>query len=94
MKNKLIKRARFFCLAFFLLYIVLIAAPCFAAFRFAVIGDTQGGRQGINKAVFRSLMEELRSEDPDFIVFVGDITAGSGDGKRYDLWPCLICLYP
>lgn len=76
-------RAGFLYLALFL-SIALSAIPCFADFRFAVIGDTQGYRDGVNKKVLETFMEQAKSEETGFIVFVGDLITGSEDSERHE----------
>jgi 3',5'-cyclic AMP phosphodiesterase CpdA len=56
----------------------LIAAPCFADFRFAVIGDTRDySSGGVNVKTMRAILEKIKSEKPDFIVVTGDMITGS-----------------
>ena len=75
-----------------------IAAPCFADFRFAVIGDTRGdGPDGINVKVFKALLEKIRSEKADFIVVTGDMITGSAKSNihrdRLKKWKGIIKRY-
>lgn len=69
-------RARQLSLALFL-FIILTARPCFADFRFAVIGDSRGRDDGINTEVLLEILNQIKSEDVDFIVVVGDLITGS-----------------
>ncbi|MBU4312971.1 MAG: metallophosphoesterase [Candidatus Omnitrophica bacterium] len=71
-----ISRARFLSLALFL-FIILMAAPCLADFRFVVMGDSRGRDDGINTEVLEPLLEQVKSEEPEFIVFVGDLITGT-----------------
>jgi len=75
-KGRRFKKAGFFYPAFFLL-IILITTPCFADFRFAVMGDSRGKDDGINTEVLDTLLEQVESDQPEFIIFVGDLITGS-----------------
>lgn len=69
-------RAGFLYPALFL-FIIFIATLCFADFKFVVIGDTQGWGGGINKKILNSLMRQVELQQPEFIIFLGDLTSGS-----------------
>jgi 3',5'-cyclic AMP phosphodiesterase CpdA len=70
-------RARCLSLALFLC-IFSVTRICFADFKFAVIGDTRANDEdGINTDVLGNLMEAIKSEKVNFIVFVGDIITGT-----------------
>lgn len=56
----------------------LLAKPCFADFRFAVIGDTRGdSSSGINVKVMKAILEKIKQEKVDFIIVTGDMITGS-----------------
>ena len=56
----------------------LLATPCFADFRFAVIGDTRANNEdGINIEIMKIVLEKIKSEKVDFIVVAGDMITGS-----------------
>ncbi|NQV04307.1 MAG: metallophosphoesterase [Candidatus Omnitrophica bacterium] len=77
-------RAGFLYPALFL-FIVFIATPCVADFRFAVIGDSRGHDDGINTEVLLEILKQIKSENVDFIVVVGDLITGSKhSGKHRD----------
>ena len=69
-------RAGFLYPALFL-FIVFMATPCVADFRFAVIGDSRGHDDGINTEVLHEIMRQIKSNEVDFIVVVGDLITGS-----------------
>lgn len=71
-----ISRAGLLSSALFL-FIVFIVTPCFADFRFAVMGDSRGNEDGINTEILPRLLEQLKSDKPEFIIFVGDLITGS-----------------
>ncbi|MBU3911885.1 MAG: metallophosphoesterase [Candidatus Omnitrophica bacterium] len=71
-----ILRAGFLYPALFL-FMFLMAGPCFADFRFAVMGDSRGGEDGINTEMLNNFLEQAKSNDIDFIIFVGDLITGS-----------------
>jgi len=76
------------------LFIVFIVTPCFADFRFAVMGDSRGNDDGINTEILPRLLEQLKSDEPEFIVFVGDLITGSKYSdehkKRLLKWKAII----
>lgn len=62
----------------------LLAAPCFADFRFAVIGDTRGNNEdGINIEVMKAILEKIKSEKVDFIIVAGDMITGSAKSRAH-----------
>ena len=76
----------------------LIASPCFADFKFAVIGDTRDyGRNGINVKVMKAIMEKIKAEKPDFIIVTGDMITGSSKSNvhinRLKKWKWIIERY-
>lgn len=76
----------------------LIAAPCFADFRFAVIGDTRDNNEnGINIEIMKIVLEKIKSEKVDFIVVVGDMITGSARSRvhmnRLKKWKGIIERY-
>jgi acid phosphatase type 7 len=55
-----------------------LATPCFADFRFAVIGDTRGySGDGINVKTMKSILEKIKQEKANFIIVTGDMITGS-----------------
>jgi 3',5'-cyclic AMP phosphodiesterase CpdA len=55
-----------------------MATPCFADFRFAVIGDTRDNSfDGINVKVMKAILEKIKQEKVDFIIITGDMITGS-----------------
>ncbi len=63
--------------------LLLLSSPCFADFRFVVMGDSRGSDDGIDTKVFRELLKQAGSESPEFILFAGDMTTGS---KHRDIY--------
>jgi len=58
--------------------VFLLATPCFADFRFAVLGDTRDySSNGINVRVMKAILEKIKAENVDFIIIVGDMITGS-----------------
>lgn len=56
----------------------LIVTPCFADFRFAVIGDTRDNSEdGINNKVMEKILDNIKSENAGFILLTGDMITGS-----------------
>lgn len=56
----------------------LLAVPCFADFRFAVLGDTRDySSDGINVRVMKAILEKIKAENVDFIIIIGDMITGS-----------------
>lgn len=56
----------------------LTATPCFADFRFAVMGDTRDdNNDGINIKVMNAVLGKIKSENVDFILITGDMITGS-----------------
>lgn len=61
-----------------LIWLAVLATPCFADFRFAVIGDTRDySGDGINVKIMKAILENIKSEKVDFIVVTGDMITGS-----------------
>jgi len=61
-----------------LILLYFIAVPCFADFRFAVIGDTRDNTDdGINNRVMERILDKIKSEGVDFIILTGDMITGS-----------------
>ncbi len=61
-----------------------MTGPCFADFRFAVIGDTRGNNEnGINIEIMKIVLEKIKSEKVDFIVVVGDMITGSAKSRAH-----------
>lgn len=73
-------RAGFLYPALFL-FIILLAKPSIADFRFAVMGDSRGDSDGINVNMLRNFLGQARSEKADFIIFAGDLITGSKHKK-------------
>lgn len=58
--------------------IFLLATPCFADFKFAVIGDTRDdSSNGINVKIMKAILEKIKQEKADFIIVTGDMITGS-----------------
>jgi len=71
--------------------VVLAAVPCFADFRFAVMGDTRDySGDGINARVMKAILGQIKTEKVDFIIVVGDMITGSAKsfvhGNRFRIW--------
>ena len=61
-----------------LAFLELLSAPCFADFRFAVMGDTRDySSDGINVKIMKSVLEKIKLEKVDFIIVTGDMITGS-----------------
>lgn len=61
-----------------IIFLVLAAAPCFADFRFVVIGDTRDDSgDGINVKTMKTILDRIKTEKVDFIIVVGDMITGS-----------------
>jgi len=78
--------------------LLLISAPCFADFRFAVMGDTRDDSDnGINIKVMKAILEKIKSEDVDFILVTGDMITGSAKSvihrNRLKKWKGIIERY-
>ena len=76
----------------------LLATPCFADFRFAVIGDTRANNEdGINIEIMKIVLEKIKSEKVDFIIVVGDLITGSAKSRvhmnRLKKWKGIIERY-
>nr|MBU1327941.1 metallophosphoesterase [Candidatus Omnitrophota bacterium] len=76
----------------------LLAAPCFADFRFAVIGDTRDySSDGINAKTMKVILEKIKQEEVDFIVVTGDMITGSAKSSihrnRLKKWKGIIERY-
>ncbi len=76
----------------------LLAAPCFADFRFAVMGDTRDySGDGINVKTMKAILEKIKPEEVDFIVVTGDMITGSAKssihGNRLKKWKGIIERY-
>lgn len=76
----------------------LLASPCFADFRFAVMGDTRDySGDGINVKTMKAILEKIKSEEVDFIVVTGDMITGSAKssihGNRLKKWKGIIERY-
>ncbi|HAZ11001.1 MAG: hypothetical protein A2047_00485 [Omnitrophica bacterium GWA2_41_15] len=76
----------------------LLASPCFADFRFAVMGDTRDySGDGINVKTMKAILEKIKSEKVDFIVVTGDMITGSAKssihGNRLKKWKGIIERY-
>ncbi len=75
------KKARYkiwpFSFIIIFLIMLLASSTCFADFSFIVMGDSRGNDRGINEEIFRRILERITSDEPDFIVFVGDLITGS-----------------
>ena len=70
---KIIKNINIALIVFF-----LITQPCFADFRFAVLGDTRDySSDGINVRVMKAILEKIKAENVDFIIITGDMITGS-----------------
>ncbi len=55
-----------------------LATPCFADFRFAVMGDTRDySGDGINVKTMKSILGKIKQEKVDFIIVTGDMITGS-----------------
>lgn len=81
-----------------LIIIGLMAGPCFADFRFAVIGDTRANNEdGINIEIMKIILEKIKSEKVDFIVVAGDLITGSAKSRahmdRLKKWKSIIEKY-
>jgi len=64
--------------------LVLAALPCFADFRFAVIGDTRDySNDGINVRTAKALLDRIKTEKVDFIIVVGDMITGSAKSSTH-----------
>ena len=80
------------------LIVFLLATPCFADFRFAVLGDTRDySSDGINIKVMNAILEKIKAENVDFIIIVGDMITGSAKtdvhGNRLKKWKSIIERY-
>lgn len=78
-----------------ILVFFIAAMPCFADFRFAVMGDTRGyGRDGINVKTMKAILEKIKQERVDFIIVTGDMITGSAKNdihvNRLKKWKSII----
>jgi len=78
--------------------VFLLVTPCFADFRFAVMGDTRDySPDGINTRVMKAILEKIKAENVDFIIIVGDMITGSTKTdvhkNRLEKWKSLIGEY-
>lgn len=55
------------------------------AWRFVAVGDSRGGDQGVNTAVWSHLVDAILTEDVDFVLFPGDLTT-SGTQSSFEHW--------
>ena len=75
-----------------------MATPCFADFRFAVMGDTRDySGDGINVKTMKAILEKIKQEKVDFIVVTGDMITGSAKSSihlnRLKKWKGIIERY-
>ena len=90
---KIIKNINIVLILFF-----LIVQPCFADFRFAVIGDTRDdSNNGINVKTMKAILDKIKSEGVDFILVTGDMITGSAKSavhiSRLKRWKGIIEAY-
>ena len=52
------------------------------AWKFCVTGDSRGSDQGINSAVLKRLVTEIKQEQPEYVLFVGDLVNGYTNAKN------------
>jgi Icc-related predicted phosphoesterase len=81
-----------------LIFLGVLTAPCFADFRFAVIGDTRDySGDGINVKIMKAILDKIKSEKVDFIVITGDMITGSAKSSihmnRLKKWKGIIERY-
>jgi len=77
------------------MFVFFVVTPCFADFRFAVMGDTRDySKDGINVKIMKIILERVKSEKPDFIVVTGDMITGSAKSnihaQRLNRWKGII----
>lgn len=58
---------------------------CFDAWKFVIVGDSQGGDSGVNKDVWAHLVYAIIAEGADLVLFTGDLT-GSGSQEELEQW--------
>lgn len=62
----------------------IIVNPCFADFRFAVIGDTRDDSEdGINVKIMKAILDKIKLEGVDFILVTGDMITGSSKSAAH-----------
>ena len=81
-----------------LILLCFTAVPCFADYRFAVIGDTRdGSADGINNKVMQAILDNIKIEGVKFIIVTGDMITGSTrsniHGNRLNKWKAIIERY-
>ena len=78
-------------IAIIIIYLLLVGdrhacplQPCFADFRFAVIGDTRDdSKDGINVKIMNTILDKIKSEGVDFILVTGDMITGSAKSAAH-----------
>jgi len=73
---------------------LFISSVAFSDFKFAVMGDSRGRESGINQEVLRKILQQVKREDVEFIVFVGDMITGlkqsDKNRKRLLKWTAIV----
>lgn len=73
----------------------IAVTPCFADFRFAVMGDTRDySGDGINIKTMKAILEKIKPEKADFIIITGDMITGSAKSNvhlsRLEKWKSIM----
>jgi Calcineurin-like phosphoesterase len=82
MKNRLKQ------LAMIIITVVITCSHCMAtesnktSWKFCVTGDSRGSDNGINSAVLKRLVVEIKKEQPEYVLFVGDLVNGYTGAKK------------
>ncbi len=68
------------------LTVVFFALPAFAdtAWRFAVVGDTQGGDDGINAKIVREIARSIIKDGPACVLVPGDLVRGEPNARELE----------
>ncbi len=54
--------------------------------RFAVFGDSRGNDNGVNTAALSSIVNAIVDEDPEFVLFPGDLVNGGNIASELQTW--------
>lgn len=60
----------------------IAATPTETTWKFCVTGDSRGNDKGINSKVLKRLVIELKKEQPEYVLFVGDLVKGYTGAKK------------
>ncbi|MCF7954493.1 MAG: metallophosphoesterase [Phycisphaerae bacterium] len=55
----------------------------YGKWHFVVVGDSRGSDTGVNTEILSEVAAELVGNDPDFVLFPGDLVNGSGDSEKH-----------